>query len=111
MIIIGILATIAIPVFLQQRTRAQTAECESDARNGASAATGYAAEYNGSYTGMTEPILSGEPPDGYNWNYGTNSGTPAVAVATGGQSYTITIICASGETVTFDSTSGSVTRT
>ncbi len=52
-IILGILAAIAIPVFLAQREKADLAACQSDTRNAAEAATLYAADNNGSFTGMT----------------------------------------------------------
>jgi type IV pilus assembly protein PilA len=48
-IIIGILAAIAIPIFLNQRTQAQAAAVESDLRNAAAAATSCSADNNGSY--------------------------------------------------------------
>src|SRR4028118_263523 len=43
-IIIGILAAIAIPVFLAQREKADIAACRSDTRNAAEAATLVAAD-------------------------------------------------------------------
>jgi type IV pilus assembly protein PilA len=49
-IIIGILAAIAIPAFLSQRTRAQNAAAASDLRNAAAAATSCFSENGGSYT-------------------------------------------------------------
>ena len=49
-IIIGVLAAIAIPVFLQQRAGAENAAAESDLRNAAAAATACFADNNGSYT-------------------------------------------------------------
>lgn len=49
-IIIGILAAIAIPVFLSQRTQAYEASAKSDLRNAAAAATSCSADNNGSYT-------------------------------------------------------------
>jgi type IV pilus assembly protein PilA len=45
-IIIGILAAIAIPVFLSQRAKAQDAAARSDLRNAASAASAYQATNN-----------------------------------------------------------------
>jgi type IV pilus assembly protein PilA len=52
-IIIGILAAIAIPVFLAQRQKANIATCKSDARNAAEAAVLYAADQpNGDFTGL-----------------------------------------------------------
>jgi type IV pilus assembly protein PilA len=48
-IIIGILAAIAIPVFLAQRTQAYEAAAKSDLRNAAAAATSCSADNSGSY--------------------------------------------------------------
>ncbi len=48
-IIIGILAAIAIPVFLAQRERAWEAAAQSDLRNAASAATSCSTQFGGSY--------------------------------------------------------------
>ncbi len=64
-IIIGILAAIAIPVFLNQREQAFGSTVQSDVRNGAAAATAYAADNNGVYTGMTSAILQNAT---YEWN-------------------------------------------
>lgn len=49
-IIIGVLAAIAIPVFLAQQRRAEIATCESDARNAGTAANGFLAA-NGTFVG------------------------------------------------------------
>ncbi len=51
-IIIGILAAIAIPAFLNQRVAAWDASVKSDLSNAAIAAAGYAAIHNGSYAGL-----------------------------------------------------------
>ena len=60
MIIIGILAAIAIPVFLAQRDRAREAAAESDLRNVTQAMTAFSATpaANGSYTGVTAGNLT-----------------------------------------------------
>jgi type IV pilus assembly protein PilA len=50
-IIIGILAAIAIPVFLSQRQKAWDAAAESELRNMAAAATSCSADNDGAYTG------------------------------------------------------------
>ncbi len=63
-IIIGILAAIAIPVFLNQRESAREAAAQSDLRNGASAATTCAADKGGSYAGCTKDALVAD----YGWN-------------------------------------------
>ena len=56
-IIIGILAAIAIPTFLAQRTRAQESAAQSDLRNAGAAATTCASANNGSYASCTEAVL------------------------------------------------------
>lgn len=60
-IIIGILAAIAIPVFLAQRNGAREAAIESDLRNFAAAATACSAANDGSYAPCTKPVLDGAP--------------------------------------------------
>jgi len=64
-IIIGILAAIAIPMFLAQRDRAWEASQESDARNLAAVATACSADNNGSYDLCTIDVLTVAP---YNFN-------------------------------------------
>jgi type IV pilus assembly protein PilA len=59
-IIIGILAAIAIPVFLNQREAAWRAEVESDLKNAALAAETYAVGNAGSYDGMTLALIEDE---------------------------------------------------
>jgi type IV pilus assembly protein PilA len=56
-IIIGILAAIAIPVFLAQRDKAREAAAQSDLRNAAASATTCAADHDGSYDLCEEPLL------------------------------------------------------
>jgi type IV pilus assembly protein PilA len=50
-IIIGILAAIAIPVFIGQRDHASEAAAQSDLRNAAAAATACSADNGGSFDG------------------------------------------------------------
>jgi len=52
-IIIGILAAIAIPVFLSQRESAWKASVESDLKNAALVIETYGSEHNGSFNGVT----------------------------------------------------------
>jgi len=63
-IIIGILAAIAIPVFLAQRESAREAAAKSDLRNGAAAATSCSTDNDGSYLLCTETLLVSD----YGWN-------------------------------------------
>jgi len=57
-IIIGILAAIAIPVFLNQRKQAWTSSVKSDLANAAIAAESYAVSNNGSYLLLTKGLLA-----------------------------------------------------
>ncbi len=56
-VVIGILAAIAIPMFFRQRERAWMAAVESDLASAAIAAVGYAADHDGSYAGLDEAGL------------------------------------------------------
>jgi type IV pilus assembly protein PilA len=56
-IIIGILAAIAIPAFLNQRVAAWDASVKSDLSSAAIAAASYATQNNGSYSGMDVTAL------------------------------------------------------
>jgi type IV pilus assembly protein PilA len=56
-IIIGILAAIAIPVFLNQRQQAWTGSVKSDLANASIAAESYSVAHNGSYVGLDKPGL------------------------------------------------------
>ena len=73
-IIIGILASIAIPVFLNQRGSAQEAAAKSDLRNGAAAATACAADDNGSYSSCTLGKLN----EDYDWKHTEGVSVPSV---------------------------------
>jgi type IV pilus assembly protein PilA len=56
-LIIGILAAIAIPAFLNQKSKAQDAAAKVQVRTGQTAAETYATDHNGEYTGMTTALL------------------------------------------------------
>jgi type IV pilus assembly protein PilA len=59
MIIIGILAAIAIPTFLNQRKNGWQAAVKSDLKNAAISAESYATSVsNGSYAGLTTNLLN-----------------------------------------------------
>jgi type IV pilus assembly protein PilA len=64
-LIIGILAAIAIPSFLNQKSKANDAAAKSQARTAETAAETYSTDHNGEYTGLeiaelekVEPTLS-----------------------------------------------------
>ena len=56
-LIIGILAAIAIPTFLNQKSKANDAAAESLARNAATAMETYATTNNGGYSNSTPSAL------------------------------------------------------
>jgi type IV pilus assembly protein PilA len=64
-LIIGILAAIAIPAFLNQKSKADDAAAKVQARTGQTAAETYATDHSGTYVGMEtknlqeiEPVLN-----------------------------------------------------
>ncbi|MEO7122129.1 MAG: prepilin-type N-terminal cleavage/methylation domain-containing protein [Lacisediminihabitans sp.] len=106
-IIIGILAAIAIPVFLNQRQNAWDASVKSDLGNAAIAAASYSTANNGSYAGtpaMTIALLQS--------SYGLNltSGNTLTLTSVSGSAYVITGINSnSGAGHTYTLTTGSIT--
>lgn len=97
-LIIGILAAIAIPAFLGQRSKAQDASAKSATRNAASAAEAYLADANDSYVGLTaaklaeiEPSLS---------DAGSVKTATAVVGTPDADSYTVTTVSKSDKNFT-----------
>jgi type IV pilus assembly protein PilA len=103
-IIIGILAAIAIPVFLAQRENSLVAECRSDTRNAAAAAQGYASDQpDGTFTGATMNILDTQ----YGFNQSPN--TTTTITGTPGNNIQFSSDCSGSlGTVTFNSDTGRV---
>ncbi|TBN57849.1 prepilin-type N-terminal cleavage/methylation domain-containing protein [Glaciihabitans arcticus] len=56
-LIIGVLAAIAIPAFLNQRQGAWASQVESDIKNAAIAATQFSVEHNGSYVDGADTLV------------------------------------------------------
>jgi len=89
-LIIGILAAIAIPTFLNQKSKANDAAAESLARNAATAMETYATTNNGSYNGVSATSLNAITPA---LNVTSNATQAYLSAATGTNSgYTITAI-------------------
>jgi type IV pilus assembly protein PilA len=84
-IIIGILAAIAIPVFLSQREKGWVAQQESSLKNAATAVESFATGNNGSYTGSE--VAGAIETEGYS---ATDQVTIGVAVSTDGNAYCLT---------------------
>jgi type IV pilus assembly protein PilA len=108
-IIIGVLAAIALPVYLDQREQAFGATVQSDVRNGAGAATSYAADNNGDFTGMTAAGLIAN----YEWNLSDGVVNENVTVGAGGNTFTLSAqhpqANAAEDVCTFTSATGRVT--
>jgi type IV pilus assembly protein PilA len=108
-IIIGILAAIAIPVYLAQQRRAEIATCSSDARNFAAAANAYmVGPGNGDYAGLTVALADAQ---GFNTSDTATTDYDAhePVVAADGNSFTVAIDCNGTGQATYDSTTGRVT--
>jgi type IV pilus assembly protein PilA len=61
-LIIGILAAIAIPAFLNQKSKANDAAAKSQVRTAETAAETYSTDHNGEYTGMNLSELQAVEP-------------------------------------------------
>ena len=106
-LIIGILAAIAIPAFLNQRNKAYDAQAKSNIRTAQTAMETYATDNNGTYATDLTQLTSIEP---------TLQNAPTVSVGGGGGTggYTLTATSVSGsspDTYVLTDTSGAVKRT
>lgn len=112
-LIIGVLAAIAIPAFLNQREGAWEAAVKTDIGNAAIAAETYAAGNNGKYTGLTNV---GAAPANTLQDAGYNQSpevTVTVTVVAPGNTYTLAAIHTSVPTLrwTYSSTTGATVET
>ncbi|HUZ29266.1 MAG TPA: prepilin-type N-terminal cleavage/methylation domain-containing protein [Solirubrobacteraceae bacterium] len=108
-LIIGILAAIAIPTFLNQRGKAYDASAKSQVRTAQTAIETYGTDHNGDYTGATATALTAIEP-----TLATQAGAPTLTTVTpnGTTGYTLTSTAnTTGDTFTITDTSGSVART
>jgi type IV pilus assembly protein PilA len=119
-LIIGILAAIAIPSFLNQKSKATDASAKELARTAQTAAETYSTDHNGSYTGLTTTNLVAVEPtiqtaSGNNNAYlsaATTPGSGTVGTNSAGTSYIVTATSPSGNTFSIDrNDAGVVTRT
>jgi type IV pilus assembly protein PilA len=118
-LIIGILAAIAIPSFLNQKTKATDASAKELARTAQTATETFATDHNGSYTGLSaanvklvEPTV--QTAAGNNNAYLSTAVSPGTGAGTesAGTSYTVTATSNSGNTYTISrDDSGNLYRT
>ena len=111
-LIIGILAAIAIPSFLNQKTKASDASAKELARTAQTAAETYATDHNGSYTGMTAAGLATIEPTIQTAAANNNAYLSGVTVTATGDGYSVTSTSNSSNTYTITrANTGAVTRT
>jgi type IV pilus assembly protein PilA len=110
-LIIGILAAIAIPAFLNQRNKAYDSAAKSNVRTAATAEETYATDNNSTYTnantgsGASDPLVSIEP--------SLNNKPFVTATANGTVGYTLvsTSLGNGSDVFTYTAANGAVTRT
>jgi type IV pilus assembly protein PilA len=112
-LIIGILAAIAIPAFLNQKGKAVDAQAKELARTAQTTAETFATDHNGEYTGLTAVVLKETEPSiqvgaGKNNAYLNESTGVTGASSTG---YTVTATSTNGDTFSIQNAGGVVTRT
>jgi type IV pilus assembly protein PilA len=106
-IIIGILAAIAIPVFLAQRDRAMEAAAQSDLRNAAAAATAYASDNDGEYDFADGDLEAGHVlVDTYDFN--ATEGVTTTVVSADADGYVMEATAENGTQFNLDSDRGTV---
>jgi type IV pilus assembly protein PilA len=114
-IIIGILAAIAIPAFLNQRQNAWDVTTKSDLANLEIAAQAYSNAKSGSFTGMTMTALkanpfgfqpSGDEPDA-NWTITVTAGDSSYTATAWNKNYPSP---GTGHIYTYDSATGKTTK-
>lgn len=109
-LIIGILAAIAIPTFLNQKSKANDASAESMVRNAATAVETYATTNNGSYANVDTTAVNSITPEVSI----TSSATQPYLTSAAGTSNSYTIAAVSptdNETFTLTNTNGTETFT
>ncbi len=108
-LIIGILAAIAIPSFLNQKSKANDASAKELARTAQTTAETIATDQSGSYATVTQTTLNAtEPSIPITAAAGNAYISAASGTATG---YTVTALATSGNTFSITNTAGVITRT
>jgi type IV pilus assembly protein PilA len=108
-LIIGILAAIALPSFLNQKSKANDAAAKTLVRTAATAAETSATDNNGSYANVTAANLKTIEPSINT----TSSATSAYLSSASGTSNSYTLVASSpvtGDAFTIQNTAGTVTR-
>ena len=111
-LIIGVLAAIAIPTFLNQKSKATDVAAKEMARTGETATETYSTDHGGNYTGIEPSVLRGYEKT-IQTSEGNNSPWLSSAEAIeGGAGYVITATSTSKDTFTVTrSANGQIVRT
>jgi len=107
-LIIGILAAIAIPAFLNQRGKAYDAAAKSQVKTAQTAQETYATDHNGTYTSNLSDLTAIEP------TLGDTGASASLTTVTGNGTTGYTLVstsAATGDAFTLTDASGSVSRT
>lgn len=113
-LIIGVLAAIAIPVFLGQKGKASDASAKEMARSAAQAAETFATDHGASYTGITAPSVLHEYEAAIQTSAGGSNAYLSVAEAKeSGKGFVVTAVApGTADTFTFTKKeNGEVSRT
>src|ERR1700681_3400477 len=111
-LIIGILAAIAIPSFLNQKSKATDASAKELARSAQTAAETYSTDHNGSYASMDANALNGIEPTIRIVASNTDAYLSNVTVTGGGTGYSVTTTSPSSNTFTITrAATGTTSRT
>ena len=103
-LIVGILAAIALPVFLGQQKKGQDASAKSDARNMVSQVESCATDSGGAYTGCQTPANTG-------LDVGSTPGKVEVTNVNGNVGFTIVGHSKSGNNFTITKSATGIART
>ena len=106
-VVIGILAAIAIPALLGQRTKASDASAKQMANTAEHAAVIYNVN-NGSYTGITPSALQSVEPS---INTTANGQTVLAAAAATSTGYSVATVSSAGDTFNIVASNGVLSRT
>jgi type IV pilus assembly protein PilA len=108
-LIIGILAAIAIPAFLNQKSKAQDAAAKTMVRTAATAVETFATDNNGSYAGASVASLHSYEPS---INTAAGNGAYLASVASTSNSYTLVAVApGSSDQFTISNTGSASTHT
>jgi type IV pilus assembly protein PilA len=97
-LIIGILAAIAIPSFLNQKSKANDASAKELARTAQTASETYATDHSGSYTGLSASALQTIEPTIQTTSANNNAYLQTATPDSSGNGYTVTTVSTSGNT-------------